>query len=154
MRRSSRLRNSFMEKATKRRKPGKPKKPCGISFSVDITKVFPAWTANPPRDGVTITRVEERPLAQPDLTILDEARNLVTGSRQSDYGTPFENYRNVAAMWSVIAKVSLTPEQCCLMMAALKICRELNKSKRDNLVDGAGYFYMIDLIRQERAKKV
>ena len=57
-------------------------------------------------------------------------------------------------MWSVIADRSISPEQVCLMMVAVKICRNLHKGKRDNLVDGAGYFRLIERMQEERTRRL
>lgn len=77
--------------------------------------------------------------ALPELTILQEAQNAVYGDRQSDYGTVTENFNNIANFWSVILKNKVTPEQVGLCMITLKVAREMNKPKNDNLVDIAGY---------------
>jgi len=38
-------------------------------------------------------------------------------------------------------------------MVGLKISREVNKPKRDNRVDGAGYFETLDMVRQEADRR-
>jgi hypothetical protein len=38
-------------------------------------------------------------------------------------------------------------------MVAVKISRELNAPKRDNLVDGSGYFNCLQMLRDERARR-
>jgi hypothetical protein len=75
----------------------------------------------------------------PDTSILTEAQSLVHGDRNASYGHPLTDYRRTAAMWSAIVGYEITPKQAVLMMCALKISRECNKPKRDNLVDLAGY---------------
>lgn len=75
-------------------------------------------------------------------TILEEAQSLVYGDRQASYGHPFDDYTRTARMWEAILGMTpytITPRVACLMMAAVKISREVNKPKRDNLVDLAGY---------------
>lgn len=83
-------------------------------------------------------------------TILEEAQKLIYGDRQDAYGSVTENFSNIAAGWSVIAGVPLTPEQVGLMMVWVKISRQIHKPQRDNLVDGAGYFGCIDKIEKEK----
>ena len=78
-------------------------------------------------------------------TILQEAQRLVHGDRGAAYGHPFVDYQCTAELWrSLIQRrygldVPLTPDFACLMMIAVKLSREAGKSKRDNLVDAAGY---------------
>ena len=38
-------------------------------------------------------------------------------------------------------------------MVGLKISREVNRPKRDNVVDGAGYFETLEMVKQERIKR-
>lgn len=74
-----------------------------------------------------------------------EAAKLVLGERNSAYGDPAGDYLKTAKMWSgmLIHKlkpgIEITPKEAILMMAALKISREVHKAKPDNLVDAHGY---------------
>jgi hypothetical protein len=86
-------------------------------------------------------------------TILQEADRLVSTDRQADYGHPFDNCTDIAIGWRVIFCHGITAENVALAMVWLKICRELNAHKRDNLVDGAGYFKVADLIIEERKRR-
>lgn len=74
-------------------------------------------------------------------TVLQEAQRLVYGNRQSAYGHPYDDYSRTAKMWEAIVGqgVSISPRTACLMMAAVKISRECNAHKRDNMTDLAGY---------------
>ena len=71
--------------------------------------------------------------------ILQEAHALLNGERQEAYGSPADNLGRVAAMWSVYLGRPVDAKDVCLMMALLKLCREMNAHRRDNLVDAAGY---------------
>lgn len=92
-------------------------------------------------------------------TTLQEAQRLVHGNRQADYGHPLDDYTKVAAFWSIILRdimvpwAKITPAQATLMMVCLKISREMNKHKRDNMVDGAGYFEVTNMIYEEQEKR-
>lgn len=77
-------------------------------------------------------------------TILEEAQDAVYGDRQADYGSATENFTNIANLWSAVLKVKITPEQVALCMIQVKVARQMHKPKRDNLVDGAGYFATIE----------
>ncbi len=83
----------------------------------------------------------ESPGAHEDGTILDKAKSLVFGDRGQDYGHPKEDFTRTAGMWTAMTggKFEFQPEHVALFMVALKISREMNKHKRDNLVDIAGY---------------
>lgn len=75
-------------------------------------------------------------------TILEEAQRLVYGDRQASYGHPYDDYARTARMWEAILgmpPLTISPRIACLMMAAVKISREVNRPKRDNLTDLAGY---------------
>ena len=80
-------------------------------------------------------------------TILEQAQKLIYGDREADYGSVTENFTNIAKGWSVIAKTELTPEQVGLMMVWVKISRQLNRQKQDNLIDAAGYLGCIEKIQ-------
>ncbi len=79
------------------------------------------------------------PLLNPEDSVLAEAHNLVRGKRRNSYGDVRISFESIAAMWTVILKTRVTPDQVALCMVATKICRETGHSKRDNWVDIAGY---------------
>jgi hypothetical protein len=86
-----------------------------------------------------------------DESILEEAQRLVHGPRQHDYSHPFEDYTRTGRLWGAILGIpDIDPRICCLMMAAVKISREVHRPKRDNRVDGAGYFECADLVAQRQ----
>lgn len=83
-----------------------------------------------------------------------EAHRLVHGVRGADYGHPIEDYRRTGRMWGAILGVpDIDPRLCCLMMAAMKVSREVNKHKRDNLTDLAGYAECADMVAQRQAEE-
>jgi len=86
-------------------------------------------------------------------SILTEAIEVSGESRQRDYGHPLINHERIAAFWNVqIAnklKAPIEPREVALMMIALKLAREVNTPKRDNLVDIVGYVNCVDLIDQK-----
>jgi hypothetical protein len=86
-------------------------------------------------------------------SILDEAKRIVHGERGENYGHPFEDFSRTAKIWSAIIEKEITPEQVALCMIGLKISREINRPKRDNIVDGAGYFETLDMVKQERERR-
>lgn len=80
------------------------------------------------------------------MSILLEADNIVSNDRQADYGHPLDDFTKTAKMWSVILGVEIEPEKIPLCMIAVKISRELNRPKRDNLVDMAGYAKTLSMV--------
>jgi hypothetical protein len=85
-------------------------------------------------------------------TILEEAQRLVHGNRGDDYGHPFDDFSKTALIWQAIFGIPVSPEQVALAMVGVKISREVNKPKRDNCVDGAGYFETLSMVKERRAQ--
>lgn len=83
-------------------------------------------------------------------SILEEAMRVSGDNRQRDYGHPLTNHQRIADIWNVVLGNKLTkpiqPREAALMMICVKISREVNTPKRDNIVDIAGYVNCIDLI--------
>ena len=72
--------------------------------------------------------------------ILDRALACVCGDREQDYGSPENNFRTIADMWSAFIGIEITPTEVAAMMALLKIARVASgHSKADNWIDLAGY---------------
>lgn len=87
-------------------------------------------------------------------TILQEAQRLVHGDRGADYGHPLDDFAKVSGMALALwGRGPQTPEEHAIYMVLVKIAREVNKPKRDNRVDGAGYFATLDMIYSERARR-
>ena len=84
-------------------------------------------------------------------SVLEEADHIVSVDRQKDYGHPYDDYTKVAKIASVIFGIEATAEQCAMFMIGVKMSRQLNKHKRDNLVDMAGYVKVLDMIIERRA---
>lgn len=74
-----------------------------------------------------------------------QAEKLVLGDRNESYGNPADDYAKTAGAWSALLIHKLKPgcvitaKEAILMMAVLKISREFNKPKPDNLIDAHGY---------------
>lgn len=117
--------------------------------------VYDALTRNIISDAELDSEPDKAPAAMSDseaiealqfpavlMSPLEEASMLVGGDRQADYGHPYDDYSRTARMWEAMLGLSpytISPSKACLMMACVKISRQCNRPKRDNIVDLAGY---------------
>lgn len=71
--------------------------------------------------------------------ILEEASRLINGERQQDYGNPGACFGKIAAMWGAYLGHDLSRVDVANMMCLLKLARESQYHKHDNLLDACGY---------------
>lgn len=77
--------------------------------------------------------------------LMKEADSLVNGDRHEAYGAAKEAFDAYGLAWTALLRNKLKPgavidaSDVTLLMAALKLVRESNKAKRDNVVDAHGY---------------
>jgi hypothetical protein len=82
--------------------------------------------------------------ATPTMTerekLLDEAKAIVCGDRDQQYGKPEDSFYVIAKLWSVYMMSRLDERDVAMMMILLKVARDVSgESKRDNLIDIVGY---------------
>lgn len=88
--------------------------------------------------------------------VLDEAIDVVS-ARADDYGDPRDLCARIAALWNVLFRDLLgsgkvfTPRHVAIAMIAFKMAREVYKHKRDNVVDIAGYAWVLGEVAEEDA---
>jgi hypothetical protein len=123
-----------------------------ISRHVKPDKAAPLWQEL--RDSLDLEPGTATAAGLTDMPGEDEMReadDLVNGGRQSDYGSPSDNWGGVAKVWSGILsrklKVDITAEEASLMMVGLKVQRQAMQPKRDNIVDAHGYLLVSSHIR-------
>jgi len=121
-----------------------------IGLKVLDQAMLPLNCAVDPREAVASLLVVDDLKA--DSALL-EAHGLVHGNRQVDYGHPLDDFTKTATIWSAILGTPVSPEQVALCMVGVKISREVNRPKRDNRVDGAGYFETLDMVVAERKRR-
>ena len=94
----------------------------------------------------------------PAMDILMEAHGLVFGERQEDYGHPCEDFARTAKFWNtyLVARfgdpIDIQPEDVAMLMILLKVSREANRHKTDNLVDIAGYAQTAEMCQGKEAQ--
>jgi hypothetical protein len=85
-------------------------------------------------------------------TILDEANELVHGSRQKDYGHPRDDFAKTACMITGILLPKLkdgatvNTDEVALIMIAVKMSRLVHSWKRDSAVDICGYAATMEML--------
>lgn len=71
---------------------------------------------------------------------LEAAMKCVCGERQDQYGTPENNFRQIADLWRAYLHIEITPTDVAMMMSLLKIARiKSGSATEDSFVDLAGY---------------
>jgi len=100
--------------------------------------------------AIEIIETNVKAQSSQQVNILQEAEKAVYGDRQDDHGSVKENFATIAALWSVVLNTKVSAEQVGLCMVQVKVARQMFKPKRDNLVDGAGYFAIIEKMQNEK----
>lgn len=78
---------------------------------------------------------------------LDEAKKIITGERQDQYGNPEDSFGIIADYWTTYLKhrfgcvdIKLSPLDTANLMVLFKQARKLGQQhKRDNFIDAIGY---------------
>jgi hypothetical protein len=111
---------------------------------------------NIPNSG-TIVPIHETgsPRHEERNSVLLEAQGLVHGDRNTAYGSPLSDYTRTAGMVSSMLahklKEPLSAEDLICVMICVKLSRQQNHQKRDNAVDGAGYFECLQWAIDDKA---
>ena len=75
--------------------------------------------------------------------ILTDAQKIVCKDREKQYGSPEDSFTQIAELWNAYLYPGQTPslqaKDVGMMMILLKVARESNRHKEDNLIDIAGY---------------
>jgi len=81
------------------------------------------------------------------ITVPYEAQEIVLGARRYTYGHPLDNFLRIAELWTatfghkLIDGQKIDVRDVTMAMIQVKIAREYNSPKRDNVVDVLGYGY-------------
>ena len=72
--------------------------------------------------------------------VLDRAAEAVNGSRNDDYGEPFNDFSRIAHMWTALFDRLFTPEEVSKALICVKLGRlSHTPSHEDSWIDIAGY---------------
>ncbi len=91
-------------------------------------------------------------------SIIDEAVNLIQGDRQKDYGPPWENFQDIADVWTPYVMRALeshdilTPTDIANLMVLLKTIRQVRGYNRDSVLDIIGYAACSEVINDTKAR--
>ena len=73
--------------------------------------------------------------------VLDTAKSIVSGARETTYGGPESSFLSISRLWSAYLEIPISPADVAILMALMKIAR-LQSSQGthfDSWVDLAGY---------------
>ena len=72
--------------------------------------------------------------------ILKKASKAISGERDKHYGSPEDNFAQIAVFWTNYLHRIITSTDVAMMMILLKISRAMNDATHeDNWIDIAGY---------------
>ncbi|AEQ21085.1 conserved hypothetical protein [Rhodococcus phage E3] len=90
------------------------------------------------------------PLTDEARLLVDAARTI-NGERQDMYGDAEDSFAVIARYWANHLNavnrtddIEIRPRDVAAMMVLFKLAREVNAPKRDNRLDGAGYFGLME----------
>lgn len=88
-------------------------------------------------------------------TVLQEAQDIIYGDREETYGRPDKNLAQIASLWNAFLGgkennegIRLSAADVSMMMILVKIARQQNNYKRDNIVDMCGYAALLARIEE------
>jgi hypothetical protein len=77
--------------------------------------------------------------------LANEARRMVYGDRNRDYGSPERNLTKIGMVWGALLGIDpIPPRTVAVMMTGMKLVRAAGRTNRDDLIDGVGYLLLAD----------
>lgn len=90
---------------------------------------------------------------------LEAAAAYINGARRSSYGHPLDDFARITGSINVFFKhkfkdgEGFCAEDWPLIMELVKISRQVECHKYDNIIDGAGYWGTLEMVVDERARR-
>lgn len=90
------------------------------------------------------------------MNAIDLAKEIIYGDREETYGHPSKNLVAISQLWTIYlhqkygSNVIVNSEDVCWMMNLLKMARQMNSAKQDNIVDAIGYLALIDRLGENK----
>jgi hypothetical protein len=86
---------------------------------------------------------------------LEDARSILV-ERTAEYGDPVNMLSTIGRVWGAMLDIGpIKPERVALLMAGLKISREMvGEAKRDSRIDAISYLSIADSIANQPGPKV
>jgi hypothetical protein len=90
------------------------------------------------------------------MNAIDLAKEIIYGDREETYGHPSKNLVLISQLWTIYlhqkygVNVIVNAEDVCWMMNLLKMARQMNSAKQDNVVDAIGYLALIDRLGENK----
>ena len=90
------------------------------------------------------------------MNAIDLAKEIIYGDREETYGHPSKNLVAISQLWTIYIHQKYGSEVCinagdvCWMMTLLKMARQMNQEKQDNVVDAIGYLALIDRLGENK----
>lgn len=78
------------------------------------------------------------------MTITDEAKKLVEGERQKDYGNMNDSFTRIAGLWSAYTGITIDKYDVAKMMILMKVSRAKLTNHRDSYLDIVAYVECAD----------
>lgn len=69
--------------------------------------------------------------------------------RGREYGTPAENLKRISTLWSMHLEFEISEYDVAIMMVMLKLARNANDHKDDNILDAAAYLAIADSVKDK-----
>jgi hypothetical protein len=96
----------------------------------------------------------------PEARVLIDAIKTINGERQDQYGDAEDSFETIASLWSAWVRgrypqlreinFEFDAKDGTMMMGLTKVARESNAPKRDNRLDGAGYWALAERVEVKR----
>jgi hypothetical protein len=123
----------------------------GVSFWEEKYSDLMRWAKGletAPVEKVEESKVEAAQRPQRG-TILDQAKAIINGERQDQYGNPEDSFGLIAELWSGYLGRDIFTHQVPVMLSLMKIARQKHQHKKDNLIDACGYLALAaDMVKE------